>query len=176
MGVPRGLVLSSDVLDARYRELSLQVHPDRFAQSDARERRFSAEHTTLLNEAYRTLKDETRRAFYLLKLHGVDLNREDGGTQKDLPLEFLEEIIERREALADVRAAKNLEAAQKMAQDIRQQLRASLERANSQLTLLESGSSDAATVKREASHALAKVRYFQRFLEEVDAMEEELLG
>ena len=62
-----------------YRELSLQLHPDRFAQADAQERRLSLEQTTALNEAYKTLKDPVRRAFYLLKLHGVDLDREDAG-------------------------------------------------------------------------------------------------
>ena len=44
-------------LEKQFRELSLQLHPDRFAQADARERRLSLEQTTALNEAYKTLKD-----------------------------------------------------------------------------------------------------------------------
>ena len=73
------------------------------------------EQTTALNEAYKTLKDPVRRAFYLLKLHGVDLDREDAGAQKDMPLEFLEEVMELREALDEAIAAKDLPRAQAMA-------------------------------------------------------------
>src|SRR4051794_6410518 len=54
-------------LEKQYRELSLKLHPDRFARADAHERRLSLEQTTALNDAFKTLKDPVRRAFYLLK-------------------------------------------------------------------------------------------------------------
>ena len=174
MELPRSVDVPLEALEKRFREKSLLLHPDRFAQSDARERRFSAEHTTSLNEALKTLKDEPRRYFYLLKLHGLDLTREDAGTQKDLPLEFLEEVMERREALDAARSAKDLMRAQGMAEDVKRSLRQALDAARAALTTLEQGP-DAAAMKA-AAYALSRVRYFQRFLEEVDAMEEELLS
>ena len=172
--LPRSVDIALPELEKRFREKSLLLHPDRFAQSDARERRFSAEHTTALNEAVKTLKDEPRRYFYLLKLHGLDLMREDGATQKDLPLEFLEEVMERREALDAARAAKDLEKAQGMAVDVQRSLRQALDGARDALVKLESGTDPSAL--KSAAYALSRVRYFQRFLEEVDAMEEEQLS
>ncbi len=161
-------------LEQAYRERSLQVHPDRYTTAQARERRFALEQSTLLNDAYRTLKDRAARAFYVLKLHGLDLSREDLGTQKDMPLDFLEEVMQLREALDGHREKGALEAALHMAGDVSVRRSTALAEAEAALRqLLAHPGQDAA--RTEASHALARVRYFTRFLEEVDAMEEEAL-
>jgi molecular chaperone HscB len=160
-------------LERQFRELSLQLHPDRFAQADARERRLSLEQTTALNEAYKTLKDPSRRAFYLLKLHGVDLDREDAGAQKDMPLEFLEEVLELREELEGAMHQRDLTRAQAMAVDVTARQREALhEAADALRALREDGSNEEELVKK-ASHALGRVRYFTRFLEQVEEFEEE---
>lgn len=159
-------------LERRFRELSLQLHPDRFAQADARERRLSLEQTTALNDAYKTLKDPSRRAFYLLKLHGVDLDREDSGTQKGMPAEFLEEILELREELEGAITAKDLTRAMAMAVDVTARQREALTEAATALRALHDGADEPALVKK-ASHALGRVRYFTRFLEQVEEFEEE---
>ncbi|HSP79017.1 MAG TPA: Fe-S protein assembly co-chaperone HscB [Myxococcaceae bacterium] len=174
-----GLPLAYDVdvpaLEKQYRELSLKLHPDRFAPAEAKERRLSLEQTTALNEAYKTLREPTKRAFYLLKLRGVDLEREDTGTQKDMPLEFLEEVLELRESLEDAMASKDLEQARRMATDVEGRRKAALAEAVELLRSLEQSPSDEAVVKK-ASHALGRVRYFTRFLEQVEAFEEEALS
>jgi len=162
-------------LEKQFRELSLRLHPDRFAQAEAKERRLSLEQTTALNEAYKTLREPTRRAFYLLKMYGVDLEREDTGTQKDMPFEFLEEVLDLRESLEDAMAAKDLEQARKMATDVEARRKAALTEAVDMLRSLERSPSDEAAVKK-ASHALGRVRYFTRFLEQVEAFEEEALS
>lgn len=160
-------------LERQFRELSLQLHPDRFAQADARERRLSLEQTTALNEAYKTLKDPARRAFYLLKLHGVDMDREDSGTLKDMPAEFLEEVIELREELEGAMRKRDVTRAQAMAVDVTSRQREALhEAADALRALREDGSNEAELVKK-ASHALGRVRYFTRFLEQVEEFEEE---
>ncbi len=174
-GLPRAYDVDVPALEKQYRELSLQLHPDRFAQAEARERRLSLEQTTALNEAYKTLKDGTKRAFYLLKVHGVDLEREDAGAQKDMPLEFLEEVMELREALDEAMEAKDLEKAQKMATDVEGRKKAALQEAVDTLRTLEQGPAAESSVKK-ASHALGRVRYFTRFLEQVEAFEEEMLA
>ena len=56
-----------------------------------------------MNEAYRALKDPVQRAQYLLALHGIDAV---GETDTQLPLEFLERQLERREAASDAVAAR----------------------------------------------------------------------
>lgn len=174
-GLPPSYDVDVPSLEKQFRDLSLQLHPDRFAQADARERRLSLEQTTALNEAYKTLKDPIRRAFYLLKLNGVDLDREDAGAQKDMPLEFLEEVMELREALDGAMEAKDLTGAQAMAVDVAARQKLALHEATEQLRALKSAPGDAGAVKK-ASHALGRVRYFTRFLEQVEAFEEEMLA
>lgn len=174
-GLPRTYDVDVAALEAQYRELSLRLHPDRFAQAEARERRLSLEQTTALNDAYKTLKDATKRAFYLLKLHGVDLEGEDAGARKDMPLEFLEEVMELREALDEAMESKALERAREMATDVEARRKAALQEAVETLRALEKAPSDEPAVKK-ASHALGRVRYFTRFLEQVDAFEEEMLA
>ena len=96
-GLPRQFDLDRAELDHRFRRLSRQLHPDRFARADARERRISLERATRLNDAHRYLKDWRLRAAYLLKLAGTDVFAE-GRTFADP--EFLEEQLEWREAMA----------------------------------------------------------------------------
>lgn len=162
-------------LERQFRELSLRLHPDRFAQADARERRLSLEQSTALNEAYKTLKDPTRRAFYLLKLHGVDLDREDAGTHRDMPVEFLEEVMELREELEGAMNAKDVTRAQAMAVDVTARQREALHEAADALRALEHQPHDAneQELVKKASHAMGRVRYFTRFLEQVEEFEEE---
>lgn len=153
-------------LDARYRELSLKLHPDRVAAPDARARRHAVEQTALLNDAYRTLKDPAVRAFYLLKLQGVDLLQEGSGHHPGLPLEFLEEMMEAREQLDAAKRRKDVQAAQAMGAKVDARRRAALDAAVAAL-----GTKDT----QAATRALVQVRYFQRFMEEVAAIEEEAL-
>ena len=65
-GLPRLFRLDVTALDARYRELAAQVHPDRFAQAGDAERRLSLQWATRVNEAYQTLNSPLKRAQYLL--------------------------------------------------------------------------------------------------------------
>jgi molecular chaperone HscB len=163
-------------LEKQFRELSLRLHPDRFAQADARERRLSLEQSTALNEAYKTLKDPSRRAFYLLKLHGVDLDREDAGAQRDMPLEFLEEVMELREELEGAMHSKDLTRAQAMAVDVTARQREALHQAADALRALQQpprDSKEEQELVKKASHAMGRVRYFTRFLEQVEEFEEE---
>ena len=171
-GLPRQFELDASELERRYRELSLKLHPDRFARADPRERRLSLEHTTALNDAFQTLKDPVRRAFYLLKLHGIDLEKEDAGGSPKVPLDFLEEVMELREELHRAREAADVEKAQKMGEEVSAKQRQALATA---ATALSRAERDPAALE-EASHQLTRVRYFGRFLEEVGAIEEEALS
>ena len=168
-GIPPSVDLDPAALEQQFRELSLKLHPDRWAHAPAKERLVALEKSTSLNEAFRTLKDPIRRAFYLLKQRGVDLDREDAGAQKGMPLDFLEEVMTLRESLDGLREAGDLAGAQAMAKDAATRQKAALEEA---FTALRAQGPEAT---QKASHALARVRYFTRFLEEVERMEEEAL-
>ena len=165
--LPASVDLDVKALEAKHRELSLATHPDRLVNADARERRIAAEKSAALNEAIKVLRDPVRRAFYVLELKGVKLDTEDAAAKVKMPMEFLEEIMERREALEAVRGSKNLDGAQKMAAEIRSAKEKSLAEAQAALR-----GDDVAT----ATVSLGRVRYYTRFLDEVDAFEEELLS
>ncbi|GIZ13669.1 co-chaperone HscB [Pseudomonas sp. NCCP-436] len=71
-----GFRIDLEQLATRYRELARQVHPDRFADADERERRLALERSASLNEAYHTLRTPSQRARYLLALRGPELPAE----------------------------------------------------------------------------------------------------
>jgi len=98
-GLPVDYLIDGQALSERYRELQRVVHPDRFANGSDQERRLSMQGATHINEAFQTLKDPLRRAQYLLRCHGVDLDA-DNRTTKDTA--FLMEQMELREELAEL--------------------------------------------------------------------------
>jgi molecular chaperone HscB len=173
LGLARAVDLDAALLAQRHKQLSLEFHPDRQGGADARARRVSAEKSTAINEAYRVLKDPYSRAFYLLSLHGVDLGSEDGAaTQKSMPLSFLEEVMDKREALESARARKDTSAAASMGAQVTVERAAALEAGLAALRVLEAAPGDREALEK-AAHQLGRVRYFTRFLEEVEAIEEE---
>ncbi len=96
-GLPAVFALDSDQLAGRYRDLQRELHPDRFAAAGEREKRLSLQASTLVNEAYQTLKDPLSRARYLLTLRAGAAG-DDKETTQDMA--FLMEQMELREALA----------------------------------------------------------------------------
>lgn len=84
----------------RYRELQKAVHPDKYANAGAQERRISMQHTSLINQALHTLKHPVERAIYLLQLKGVDFTMDKETT---MDAAFLMEQMEMRENLESVR-------------------------------------------------------------------------
>ena len=75
-GVARRFAQDRDVLDARWRALQADVHPDRFAAEGAAAQRVAMQWAMRVNEAYQRLKDPLKRAAYLCVLHGVAIDAE----------------------------------------------------------------------------------------------------
>ena len=73
LGVPRRFEVDLGAAEAAYKDLSRQLHPDRFAKADPRARKAALARTVEINEAWRTVKDPVRRAEYLLELAGYAL-------------------------------------------------------------------------------------------------------
>jgi len=104
-GFPRKLDLDTAALEKEFYALSRRLHPDLFAQADPTERAWSLEQSSMLNDAYRTLKDPIKRTEYLLRLEGVELEeqsmqatekaRASGELKKQVvPADLLEEVFE----------------------------------------------------------------------------------
>ncbi len=101
LGLKIAFAQEADEVTAAHRARQRKVHPDRFASKTPRERRFSLEHATALNDAVRILKDPQRRAEYLLQLRGVKVGAE-GEDRVQLDPMFLMEIMEIREAIEEL--------------------------------------------------------------------------
>ncbi|KFO23616.1 iron-sulfur cluster co-chaperone protein HscB isoform X2 [Fukomys damarensis] len=85
-------------LQRKYQQLQRLVHPDFFSQRSQTEKEFSEKHSTMVNEAYKTLLAPLSRGLYLLKLHGIDIPE---GTDYEMDNQFLVEIMEINEKLAE---------------------------------------------------------------------------
>lgn len=115
LGLPRAFAIDGQALERAYFAAQRRFHPDRFAGRGAREKTFSLQHATLINEAYETLRDPLARARYLLDLEGRPLPGEDGRTIADPTL--LMEAMEWREALEETAPADLPALAAKLAGD-----------------------------------------------------------
>ncbi len=118
-GLPRKLTLDVVALEKQFYTMSRKLHPDRFASKPVAEQEEALAQASLLNDAYRTLKDPILRTQYLLKLEGVELEEQSkaateaaraSGTEKKqvVPPELLEEVFELNMQLQEMRAAKQM--------------------------------------------------------------------
>ena len=117
--LPRRLTLDVVALEKQFYTMSRRLHPDRFASKPLAEQEAALAQSSLLNDAYRTLKDPIARTQYLLKLEGVELEEQSkaateaakaSGTEKKqvVPPELLEEVFELNMQLQEMRAANQM--------------------------------------------------------------------
>jgi molecular chaperone HscB len=108
------LNLDVAALEKDFYELSRRLHPDLNARAGSREQEWSLEQSSLLNDAYRTLKDPIKRTEYLLHLEGVAVGeqsknateqaRAKGEIKKQIvPPDLLEEVFELNMQLEELR-------------------------------------------------------------------------
>ena len=95
-----GWQVDRNSLDASYRQLQQEFHPDRYASKGDVERRLAVQAASLINQAYETLKSPLKRAQYLLELKKIDASQDNHMTH-DGP--FLMAQIELREQLSELR-------------------------------------------------------------------------
>jgi len=118
--LPKQYALDLQQLERNYRKIQSASHPDRFVNASAAEKLASMQLATLSNEAYNTIKNAANRAKYLLEQQGIDAIAE---TNTALPMDFLMQQMEWREALEDSKNAKNIDALEKLYIELRAQAR-----------------------------------------------------
>lgn len=95
-GLPRQFAQDRAAIDARWKDLQREAHPDKFAAQGPAAQRLAMQWSVRINEAYQRLKDPLRRAAYLCELNGVAVKAEDNTA---MPAEFLMQQMAWREAL-----------------------------------------------------------------------------
>ena len=110
----RKLTIDTSALERDFYKLSRKLHPDLYARKSAKEQAWSLRQSSLLNDAYRTLKDPVTRTAYLLKLEGVRVEdensemREHKEKQNRVPADLLEEVFELNMQLEEMRANRKI--------------------------------------------------------------------
>ncbi len=105
--LPQVFALDRAQLDARWKDLQREAHPDKFAAQGAAAQRVAMQWSVRINEAYQRLKDPLKRAAYLCELNGVPLQAE---VNTAMPTAFLMQQMAWREALDDASSLDDLHA------------------------------------------------------------------
>jgi molecular chaperone HscB len=99
--VPARFAQDAGALDARWKELQREAHPDRFAAQGVAAQRQAMQWSVRINEAYQRLRHPLKRAAYLCELAGAPINAENNTA---MPAQFLIEQMQWREALDEARS------------------------------------------------------------------------
>ena len=102
--LPAQFDLDPAALEQTYRQLAARFHPDKTATASAFEQKQAVMMSSTVNEAYRTLKNPTDRAAYLLRQQGIDA---DAPEHTSFAPEFLMQQMEWRETLAEARGGQD---------------------------------------------------------------------
>lgn len=105
-GLPQQFAQDRAAVDARWKDLQRQAHPDNFAAQGTAAQRVAMQWSVRINEAYQRLKDPLRRAAYLCELHGVPVNAESNTA---MPAGFLMQQMAWRESLDEARDVEALD-------------------------------------------------------------------
>ena len=162
-GLAQSFQLDTARLELAFRALQAQVHPDKSAHLADSEQRLAMQRSTLVNEAYQTLRSPIRRARYLLSLHGVDTQEE---TNTAMPVDFLMAQMEWREAVAEAAQARDISALA--------QLEARMKHETRELEAQLAVKMDAEHDYAAAAGLVRKLRFMEKLAEEIDSAYDEI--
>lgn len=158
--LPMAFALDRGALDARWKDLQREVHPDRHAAADAQTQRQAMQWSVRINEAYQRLKDPLQRAAYLCELNGAPIQAENNTA---MPAAFLMQQMEWREALEEAGSAATVEDLADAVAATRRRMLAELQQT--------------ADVQRDWSALAQQVRalmFVERFAQDVETRLEQL--
>jgi molecular chaperone HscB len=153
--LPARFDVDTAALDTAYRDVQGRVHPDRFVNATDAEKRVAMQWATRANEAYQTLKNPQKRAQYLCEINGADLQTESNTA---MPVDFLMQQMEWREALGEARAARDADALDALDAQVKRERRQRLEGIGEQL---DAGNFDA------AAQGVRALMFLEKFGDEV---------
>lgn len=159
-GLAPQFAIDRSALDARWKDLQREAHPDRFATAPAAAQREAMQWSVRINEAYQRLKEPLKRAAYLCELNGAPIRAEDNTA---MPPAFLMQQMQWRENLDDADTLADLE---RMAAEVAAARRAMVEALQR-----------TADVQRDFAALAQQVRslmFVERFASDVDARLDQL--
>jgi molecular chaperone HscB len=159
-GLPQQFAQDRAAIDARWKELQREAHPDKFAAQGAAAQRVAMQWSVRINEAYQRLKDPLKRAAYLCELRGAPVEAENNTA---MPAEFLMEQMEWREALDEASGEADLD-----------KLNEQLNAARKQALQAIGQSLDAKNDPKAAAQQVRALMFIERFGSDVEARYDQL--
>ena len=163
LNLPTQYAINLQTLDQNYRRLQGEVHPDRFAAAPAADRMRSMQLATQANEAYRTLKNPTARARYLLQINGIDTHEESNTA---MPADFLMLQMEWRESIEEAVADGDVAALEKLLKKTQQEARELQMQLHAMLDADLPAEADSEAY-RQAAEAVRKLSFIDKVRDEI---------
>ena len=154
-GIPVQFAQDRAHLDARWKDLQREAHPDKFASQGTAAQRVAMQWSVRINEAYQRLKDPMRRAAYLCELGGAPIQAENNTA---MPAAFLMQQMEWREAMDD---ATDLAALEALLEDVQQAHKAALHQCSELI--------DNAHDLPAAAQQVRALMFIEKFLRDIEA-------
>ncbi len=142
-------------IDARWKELQSEAHPDKFAAQGAAAQRIAMQWSVRINEAHQRLKQPLSRACYICELHGAPIQAENNTA---MPTAFLMQQMAWREALDEAGTLQTME-----------EIAATVSKNRHELLLKIEHVLDAEKNFIAAAHLVRSLMFIERFASEVDA-------
>ncbi len=142
-------------LEARWKDLQREAHPDKFAAQGIAAQRVAMQWSVRINEAYQRLKDPMRRAAYLCELGGAPIQAENNTA---MPAAFLMQQMEWREAMDDAADVAALEA---LYDDVQQAHKVALQQCAHLI--------DTAHDLRAAAEQVRALMFIEKFMHDIEA-------
>ncbi|MBI4436702.1 MAG: Fe-S protein assembly co-chaperone HscB [Candidatus Omnitrophica bacterium] len=162
--------LDSSLLDKTFYELSRKFHPDLFQGKSDKEKRYSLEKTSLLNDAYKTLKNLVARVEYLLDLEVPAPEKERTKVDPALSAEIFEiqEKIEEEKRTKDSALQAELASAKKEVESKMKTRHLSLEAYTKEWDYLENNPAQKKTLAKTIRKTIDEITYLKNLLQSIE--------
>ncbi|EDW68527.2 co-chaperone protein HscB homolog isoform X1 [Drosophila virilis] len=160
LNFPVKFSLQAPELTQRFRQLQAQVHPDKYSNKTVREQTNSADWSSLVNKAYKTLSVPLERGQYMLQLEGEQMPQDNSA----LNATFLMAMMERNE---EVEEAADSDALDKLSAQLSQEQEAKAQKLTAQFE-----ANDLAAVKQ----TLVEMKYLQSIQSSIKKKQQQLMS
>ncbi len=155
-GLEPRFALDIQGLEKKYFEIQKRIHPDKFANASAAEKRVAEQWSTLVNDAYASLRDPVRRAKLLCEAEGFPV---DENSSLGIDEDFLMDQLMRREEIEEAKGASDAARLSELKADIGREFQ--------QLVDGISAALDEEKNPRLASELVRKLMFLKRQLEDL---------
>ena len=161
--LPENFDLDLEKLTAEYKDLQSQSHPDKFSDADDATRLHALQVSSIINDAFDTLKSPLKRAAYLLTLNGINPEEHN---QNHMSESLLLQQMDWRDQLDNATEEEDLNIIEYLKQDVMEE---------HQSCIIEFQDCVNAYNFIDAKPIYNKLQFIEKMLNEINRSEEKIL-